>query len=78
MNGVTDERDETDMKLRRCSETIDSLCRRKEVTGRKGSIDGDDDDDADDDDDEACEESWSDEEGEDPSYTYDYPIRRRR
>lgn len=27
--------------------------------------------------DDACEESWSDEEGEDPSYTYNY-LRRRR
>lgn len=29
-------------------------------------------------DDDACEESWSDEEGEDPSYTYNYSLRRRR
>lgn len=28
--------------------------------------------------DDACEESWSDEEGEDPSYTYNYSLRRRR
>lgn len=27
--------------------------------------------------DDACEESWSDEEGEDPSYTYNYSLRRR-
>ncbi|XP_066592561.1 mitogen-activated protein kinase kinase kinase 13 isoform X2 [Prorops nasuta] len=28
-------------------------------------------------DDEACEESWSDEEGEDPNYTYSYSLKRR-
>ncbi|XP_076225107.1 mitogen-activated protein kinase kinase kinase 13 wallenda isoform X5 [Nomia melanderi] len=28
--------------------------------------------------DDNCEESWSDEEGEDPSYTYNYSLRRRR
>lgn len=28
--------------------------------------------------DDACEESWSDEEGEDPNYTYSYTLRRRR
>ncbi|KAG7197645.1 hypothetical protein KM043_016469 [Ampulex compressa] len=27
--------------------------------------------------DEGCDESWSDEEGEDPSYTYNYSLRRR-
>ncbi|XP_015509482.1 mitogen-activated protein kinase kinase kinase 12 isoform X1 [Neodiprion virginianus] len=27
--------------------------------------------------DEACDESWSDEEGEDPSYTYNFSLRRR-
>ncbi|KAL2751538.1 mitogen-activated protein kinase kinase kinase 13 isoform X1 [Vespula maculifrons] len=27
--------------------------------------------------DDACEESWSDEEGEDPNYTYSYSLRRR-
>lgn len=32
----------------------------------------------DDHEDAACEESWSDEEGEDPSYTYNYSLRRRR
>lgn len=35
-------------------------------------------DNTDDREDDACEESWSDEEGEDPSYTYNYSLRRRR
>lgn len=35
-------------------------------------------DNTDDNEDDACEESWSDEEGEDPSYTYDYIIKRKR
>ncbi|XP_012056367.1 PREDICTED: mitogen-activated protein kinase kinase kinase 13 [Atta cephalotes] len=34
-------------------------------------------DNTDDREDDACEESWSDEEGEDPSYTYNYSLRRR-
>ncbi|XP_018393146.1 PREDICTED: mitogen-activated protein kinase kinase kinase 13 isoform X4 [Cyphomyrmex costatus] len=34
-------------------------------------------DNTDDHEDDACEESWSDEEGEDPSYTYNYSLRRR-
>jgi len=35
-------------------------------------------DNTDDREDDAYEESWSDEEGEDPSYTYNYSLRRRR
>lgn len=35
-------------------------------------------DNTDDREDDACEESWSDEEGEDPRYTYNYSLRRRR
>lgn len=35
-------------------------------------------DNTDDHEDDACEESWSDEEGEDPSYTYNFSLRRRR
>lgn len=34
-------------------------------------------DNTDDREDDGCEESWSDEEGEDPSYTYNYSLRRR-
>ncbi|XP_029173027.1 mitogen-activated protein kinase kinase kinase 12 isoform X2 [Nylanderia fulva] len=34
-------------------------------------------DNTDDREDDACEESWTDEEGEDPSYTYNYSLRRR-
>ncbi|XP_043286954.1 mitogen-activated protein kinase kinase kinase 12 isoform X2 [Venturia canescens] len=81
VNGVVVGGDETDIRIGRCSETIDSLSGIEEVTSRiigKNSVDEDDGDgDDDDDDDEPCEESWSDEEREDPVFTKKYSLRRR-
>ncbi|XP_060832580.1 mitogen-activated protein kinase kinase kinase 12 isoform X1 [Bombus pascuorum] len=56
VNNTNTLHEQSEIKTRPCSESMDTLCDRE---------------------DDACEESWSDEEGEDPSYTYNYSLKRR-